>query len=67
MNDGTHRVTIRMKVKIDPKNMEHSTTEIKNTMLELLAAIFTEEDGCIYRWPREELKDPKVIADMSVP
>ncbi|KAI2489319.1 hypothetical protein MHU86_25270 [Fragilaria crotonensis] len=66
MNDGTHRVTIRMKMTIDTKDMDKTKTEIFNTILELLAAIFSEDDGYIYRWSRDELLDPKVIEDMSV-
>jgi hypothetical protein len=66
MNDGTHRVTIRMKTTSDTTDMEKTKTEIQNTTLELLSALFSEEDGYIYRWSRDELKDPKVIEDMSV-
>ena len=66
MKDGTHRVTFRMKTKIDGKNNEKKTVEIHHTILEFLAAMFTEEDGFIYRWKRDELTDPKVISDMSL-
>lgn len=66
MNDGTHRVTFRMKQKIDVNNIEKATTEIHHTIQELLAAVFSEDDGYMYRWSRDELTDPKVVSDMSL-
>jgi hypothetical protein len=50
LNDGTHRITFRMKMTIDARLVDKQSPEISQSIYNFLENIFHDADGMLYNW-----------------
>ena len=62
--DGTHRVTLRWKTKLDLFKTSQ-TQALKEEIYKLLNDIFDDTDGLLYPWQQEGRDTPDSISKMS--
>jgi hypothetical protein len=65
VGDGTYRVTIRWKTKIDLYRSSGQTQLIKDEIYNLLNDIFDDKDGFLYPWQQDGTAPPVPISQMS--
>ena len=65
VGDGTHRVTIRWKTKLDLYKASGQTQMIKDEIYNLLNDLFDDSDGFIYPWQQDGNAPPALISQMT--
>ncbi len=65
LNDGTHRVTFRMKMSFDTKHIDKQSADTTQTIYNFLKTILPEDDGMLYNWHSEGLENPKAISKLT--
>ena len=65
VGDGTHRVTVRWKTKIDLYKASGQSQAIKDGIYNLLNDLFDDTDGLLYPWQQEGIDPPVSISQMS--
>ena len=64
-NDGTFRVTLRWTLPPDPARTSLQTPEMKKQIYDLLAELFTDDDGYFYKWDNDNLDTYAHISALS--
>ena len=65
LNDGTHRVTFRIQMTIDTRNVEKQSDALNQSIYDFLVKVFLDSDGMLYNWHSEGLENPRVVSQMS--
>ncbi|KAI2497763.1 hypothetical protein MHU86_16758 [Fragilaria crotonensis] len=65
LNDGTHRITIRCKVKFELNNSPEHADEINRHVYYLLNELFSDDDGLLYKWGRDDLDHFNSLSKMT--
>ncbi|KAI2490879.1 hypothetical protein MHU86_23702 [Fragilaria crotonensis] len=65
LNDGTHRVTFRIKMDLDVRQLDKKSAELSQSIYDFLVKIFQDDDGMLYNWHSDGLENPKVISQLS--
>jgi hypothetical protein len=63
--DGTHRVTLRWKTKLDLSRISRQTQELKEEIYTLLNDIFDDDDGLLYKWQQDGTEHHNSISKMT--
>ena len=64
-NDGTHRISIRWEPPDSVETYEYDKGKLQASLSNILKALFTTEDGKLYRWESEDLLHTKDIQTMN--
>ncbi|KAI2500823.1 hypothetical protein MHU86_13680 [Fragilaria crotonensis] len=65
VNDGTYRITIRWKTKIDPNSTSRQSSSLSTSIYSLLNELFSDDDGLLYHWGTEGLEKYNSISHMT--
>ncbi|KAI2489453.1 hypothetical protein MHU86_25144 [Fragilaria crotonensis] len=66
VNDGTHRVTLRIKMSTNASSADTQSDEIHDKVYNILTELFLDEDGKLYNWHIDDLRDPNFISNMTL-
>ncbi|KAI2499782.1 hypothetical protein MHU86_14725 [Fragilaria crotonensis] len=65
LNDGTHRITIRWKTTIEFNNSAQQADVLNRHIYDLLNELFSDDDGLLYKWGRDDLDHFNSISKMT--
>ncbi|KAI2501871.1 hypothetical protein MHU86_12563 [Fragilaria crotonensis] len=65
VNDGTYRITIGWKTKIDPTNNSRQAASLSKSIYDFLNDLFSDDDGLLYHWGTEGLERYNLISNMT--
>jgi hypothetical protein len=63
--DGTYRVTLRWKTTLNIKRISQQAQEMKDEIHALLADIFEDDDGLLYKWQQTGTEERNCISAMT--
>ena len=63
--DGTYRVTLRWKTTLDIKRISQQAQEMKDEIHALLADLFEDDDGLLYKWQQTGTEERNCISAMT--